>query len=74
MADDKNKGSGLDARQITVIVLIVLALIFILENSKHVDVRFLAPSASVPVWVALLVAVTIGVVIGWFAARRKPKD
>jgi uncharacterized integral membrane protein len=46
-------------------VLIVLALIFIAQNSQSVQVKFLFFDASMPLIFGLLIAVILGVLIGY---------
>jgi len=43
------------------LVLLVLAVVFILENRVTTTVRFLVPRVSAPLWVALLVSALAGV-------------
>jgi len=46
------------------LVLLVLAVVFILENRVTTTVRFLVPRVSAPLWVALLVSALAGVIAG----------
>jgi uncharacterized integral membrane protein len=46
-------------------VLIVLALIFIAQNSQSVQVKFLFFDASMPLIFGLLIATLLGVLIGY---------
>jgi len=46
-------------------VLIVLALIFIAQNSQSVQLKFLFFDASMPLIFGLLIAVILGVLIGY---------
>ena len=46
-------------------VLIVLALIFIAQNSQSVQVKFLFFDASMPLIFGLLIATILGVLIGY---------
>ena len=50
-------------------VVLVLLLVFILENSQRVDISFLGVHGHLPLGVALLLAAVLGivlVVIAWF--------
>jgi uncharacterized integral membrane protein len=57
-------------REIAVGVLALLVIIFVAENTKRVKIRFIIPSAHPPVWIALLITLVVGIVIGWLLARR----
>ena len=68
------KERKLDTRTKIALVLIGLVLIFVFENGKHVSIRFLAPTASVPLWIALLLPLGIGIGIGLLIGQRGKKD
>jgi uncharacterized integral membrane protein len=76
VTSDKQPGKQrrLDTRTTIALVLIGLVLIFVFENSKHVSIRFLAPTASVPLWIALLLPLAIGVGIGLLIGQRRSKE
>lgn len=61
-------------RQVVGIVLLVLALIFIFENTKTVKVRLIIPEVKLPLWVALLIAAVLGslvtLLIQWRRRRK----
>ncbi len=59
------------ARQTAALVLLVLAVIFILENRRSTTIRFLVPEVTAPLWLALLVSVVIGVVAGALMGRNR---
>ena len=50
----------ISAREIFAIVLAVLGLVFALENTRRVKVRFIIPQVTTHVWVALLASLVIG--------------
>jgi uncharacterized integral membrane protein len=54
------QGPRLTARQIAGLVLIVLALVFIFENTRSVKVRFIIPEVKLPLYFALLCAAVLG--------------
>ncbi|NUS14572.1 MAG: LapA family protein [Streptomyces sp.] len=62
-------GRGLRDRltpgRIVVLVLGVLALVFVFENTRDVRIRLLIPEVTMPLWLALL----IPLVIGWLCGR-----
>ena len=56
---------------IAAIVLVVLGVIFVVENTRRTKIRFIIPEVTVQVWVALVAALAVGVVIGWLLERRR---
>jgi uncharacterized integral membrane protein len=65
------------ARFYITVALIVLAAIFILQNTQKVDVKFFFSSTNTPLIFALLLAALLGFVIGLALPRfrrPKPKD
>ncbi|OIJ67874.1 LapA family protein [Streptomyces mangrovisoli] len=57
--------------QITVLVLGVLGLVFIFENTKDTQIRLLIPVVTMPLWMALLGTGVIGFLCGFFSIRRR---
>lgn len=80
MASDtsgKASGGGMRDRltpgRIVVLVLGVLALVFIFENTRDVRIRLLVPEVTMPLWLALLITYVIGWLCGRFliTSRRR---
>ncbi len=59
-------------RQIAGLLLLLLAVVFIVENRRSTTVRFLIPEVTAPLWLALFVAMMLGVVAGALLARNRP--
>jgi uncharacterized integral membrane protein len=59
------------ARQITLIALAVLALVFALLNSREVKVNFILTTTRAPLIVVVAACVAVGLAIGSIAARRQ---
>jgi len=59
-------------RQIAGLLLLLLAVVFIVENRRSITVRFLIPEVTAPLWLALFVAMMLGVVAGALLARNRP--
>ncbi len=59
-------------RQIAGLLLLLLAAVFIVENRRSTTVRFLIPEVTAPLWLALFVAMMLGVVAGALLARNRP--
>jgi len=57
-------------RKITTVVLIVLAVVVVLQNTTAVSTRFLLWEISAPRAVMLAVTLLIGFVLGLLAGRR----
>jgi uncharacterized integral membrane protein len=58
---------------IAAIILIVLGVIFVFENTSHVDIRFIGPKVRVQVWIALLASLAAGVIVGWLLRRSRER-
>lgn len=68
----KRRGGAMAPGRIAVAVLVVLALVFIFENTRHTKIRLLIPEASMPLWLALLGMGVIGALCGaYFMNRRR---
>ena len=55
------------SRLIVAGVALVVALVFIFQNSERVETTFLVFSVTTRLWVGLLVAVLVGVILGLVA-------
>lgn len=56
-------------------ILVLLALVFIFQNSQKVQVDFIFATTDTPLIFALLIATILGVVIGWLVPRvRRHRD
>jgi uncharacterized integral membrane protein len=65
-------------RLIVAAVALIVALIFIFQNSERVETTFLVFNVTTRLWVGLLVAVLVGVILGLVAGaawnRRRRGD
>jgi uncharacterized integral membrane protein len=59
------------ARHWLAIVLIVLAVIFVVQNTVRHEVHLLWVSVEAATWVVLTVVFLVGVVTGWLLGRRR---
>ncbi|MEU5217634.1 DUF1049 domain-containing protein [Streptomyces sp. NPDC020807] len=59
--------------RIAMIVVAVLTLVFIFENTREVKIRILIPEVSLPLYVALLATALLGAGLGFYAAARRRK-
>jgi uncharacterized integral membrane protein len=65
------------ARFYVTIIALVLAAIFVLQNTQKVEVKFFFSTTNIPLIFALLLAAVLGFVIGLALPRfrrPKPKD
>lgn len=66
------KGSNISVGQILAGVLLVLVVVFIVENTRSVPIRFIAgPEVNVPVYLALLIAAVVGALIASLMRYRR---
>jgi uncharacterized integral membrane protein len=64
-------GGALTPARVTVLVLAVLALIFIFENTRRTEIRLLVPEVSMPLWAALLATGAVGALCGAYFTKRR---
>lgn len=74
MAETQPKARSLSPKAITAIVVGLLALVFVLQNTDQKHVTFLLWDWSMPLWIWLLVIFAAGVLVGsifpWLRRRR----
>jgi uncharacterized integral membrane protein len=61
----------INADTVVAIILVVLGIIFVVENTRKTKIRFIGPEVRVQVWVALVISLAVGVLIGWLLERRR---
>lgn len=64
---------------IALIVVVILAIVFVVQNSEHVSTQFLFFDTNNRVWVTIFVAILIGVVLDrlfsiWWRRRKGRKN
>lgn len=59
-------------RWLTILILVV-ALIFILQNRDRVTITFFTTSFASPMWLVLLITLLVGVVAGVVRTRRRAR-
>ena len=67
----KTGGINLTGKQITGIVIAVLALIFVFSNTGEVTLSFLFLEITTPGWVMLLLLLAAGFAAGFLVARGR---
>jgi len=53
------------------VVLAVLVVVFVFENTARTKIRFIVPEAEAALWVALFIAVLLGAVLGALFTRHR---
>ncbi|MET9496526.1 LapA family protein [Streptomyces sp. NPDC006552] len=71
-ADSAKSGTFTPGR-IAVLLLVVLVLVFIFENTRRVQIRLLVPEVTMPLWMALAAVAVIGAVCGGYGVARRRK-
>jgi uncharacterized integral membrane protein len=74
-------GEGLDTRLVTRVgigaLVVILTVVFIVQNSEKVETSFIFFTVETRLWVSLLVALILGAVLGqavealWHRRRRR---
>ncbi|MFE5186474.1 DUF1049 domain-containing protein [Streptomyces sp. NPDC056628] len=72
-ADGRRGGSArvLTLRRIVALVLVVLALVLIFQNTEETEIRLLIRVVTMPLWGALLGMGVIGALIGALLVARR---
>jgi uncharacterized integral membrane protein len=63
------KSGGTNWRHWAIGTVILLLIIFVAQNAQKVEVHFFFAKAQTPLIFALLIAVVLGVLIGWLVPR-----
>lgn len=68
--------SGISPALIAFAIIVVLAVIFVVQNGVKAEIKFLFVERSTPVWVAIAIAIAIGVLLDrllsvWWRRRRR---
>lgn len=59
--------------RIVVLVIAILSIVFIVENTGEVTLRLLVPLVTLPLSLALLAMFVAGMACGGYLFRRRPK-
>lgn len=70
----KSGGINLTGKQITGIIIGIIALIFVFSNTGQVSLSFLFLEITTPGWVMLLILLAAGFAAGFLVARGRYKD
>lgn len=67
---DNEPKPRISGKQWASIALMIVALVFILQNLTYVRVEFFLFHTAAPLWLILLITLAAGYAIGWFSKRR----
>ena len=62
---------GINLKQIIGAVIVVLALIFVFQNTRKGSIHFLFWKMSMPTWIWLLIVFVAGIVVGLLLPRMR---
>jgi uncharacterized integral membrane protein len=62
------------AKAIVAVVVAVLFLVFVLQNTDETQVSYLGFDVSTGTWLVLVVAFGLGMLVGWLLSRRRGRD
>ena len=60
----------MNPRLVLGVVLGVLVLVFVVENTRETKIRFFIPQVTAPLWIGLMVAALLGAVAGGLIVRH----
>lgn len=72
--NNEKDSSGLSPKQVGWVVLAVIAALFVVLNSDKSKISFIAFSANLPLWVLVIVSLTLGFLIGKLTGSRRKDD
>ncbi|GLP66917.1 MULTISPECIES: LapA family protein [unclassified Streptomyces] len=67
----RGRGGAVTPARVVVLLLAVLALIFVFENTRATRIRLLVPEVTMPLWTALLATGLIGALCGAYFMKRR---
>ncbi|MCX5253142.1 LapA family protein [Streptomyces canus] len=67
----KDSSAAVTPARVVVLLLAVLALTFIFENTRATRIRLLVPEVTMPLWTALLATGLIGALCGAYFMKRR---
>ena len=68
---EERERRGVSPRMVAALVLVVIGVVFVFENTTQTKIRFLVPRVTAPLWMALLGAGAIGAAAGALVARHR---
>ncbi|MYW03531.1 LapA family protein [Streptomyces sp. SID3343] len=62
---------GVSYRTIGIAVVVVLAVWFVLANTKSATIRFWIPTVAAPMWIVLVGTFAAGALTGWWVKGNR---
>ncbi len=70
-----HRGHRWTAKQITSLVIVVILVVFVLQNAHKADVTLFVTTVTFPMWFILGGTIVVAFAAGWlFAGRRRDHD
>jgi len=71
--DDRvgDQGRRVNGKLILGVLIAVLALIFVLQNTNEVNVSYLGLDFTTGTWLMLVIFFVAGMIVGWLLGRRR---
>ncbi len=63
----------ISTRQIIGLIFVVLFIVFLLENTAKVQIRFVGPRVHAPLYLALIIAAVLGALATLFIQHRRAR-
>ena len=67
---EQDRETRLHPRLVLGVFLVVLTVVFIIENPRETKIRYLIPQVTAPLWIGLFVAALLGALAGALIARH----
>jgi putative membrane protein len=65
------RGRRMSPRRIIVLVIVVLAALFIVQNRDTVQIGFFTLTVTASLWLLLVIMFVLGAIVGVLAGRRR---
>jgi uncharacterized integral membrane protein len=66
----QDQSSPITPHRVAVVVLIVIVVAFVLDNTDDVRIGYVFGEADIPLIIVLLAVFVAGIAVGWLSGRR----
>jgi uncharacterized integral membrane protein len=66
----QDQSSPITPHRVAVVVLVVVVIAFVLDNTDDVRIGYIFGDADIPLIIALLAVFVAGIAVGWLSGRR----
>jgi uncharacterized integral membrane protein len=70
-AEPPQQRRRIPARAVLVVLLVALAVVFAVENTRKVTVRIIGPEVKAPLYLVIVASMVLGALIGALASFRR---